>query len=103
LPAKDLDAVKARGTLICGVTAGGIAGFMMVDSQGKWTGLDVDICRATASGDLRRLGEGQLRAAVGPDALHRAAVGRGRPAVEQSTWTLTRDSALGLDFVGVTY
>jgi len=40
---KDLDAVKARGTLICGVAAGGIAGFMMVDSQGKWTGLDIDV------------------------------------------------------------
>ena len=46
LAGKDLDAVKARGMLICGVAAGGIAGFMMVDSQGKWTGLDVDICRA---------------------------------------------------------
>ena len=49
LAGKDLDAVKARGTLVCGVAAGGIAGFMMVDSQGKWTGLDVDICRATAA------------------------------------------------------
>jgi general L-amino acid transport system substrate-binding protein len=40
---KDLDAVKARGVLICGVAAGGLAGFMLADSQGKWKGLDVDI------------------------------------------------------------
>ena len=44
---KDLDAVKARGSLICGVTTG-VAGFSLADSQGKWTGLDVDTCRAVA-------------------------------------------------------
>lgn len=41
---KDLDAVKARGQLICGVTTG-VAGFALADSQGKWTGLDVDTDR----------------------------------------------------------
>ena len=46
---KDLDAIKARGAVICGVTAGGIAGFMMQDSQGKWVGLDVDVCRAVSA------------------------------------------------------
>src|ERR1700757_1552684 len=49
LAGKDLDAVKARGQLICGVAAGGLAGFMTVDSTGKWTGLDVDICRAVSA------------------------------------------------------
>jgi non-ribosomal peptide synthetase component E (peptide arylation enzyme) len=37
---KDLDAIKARGALVCGVGTG-TAGFMLADSQGKWTGLDV--------------------------------------------------------------
>jgi general L-amino acid transport system substrate-binding protein len=46
---KDLDAIKARGQLICGVAANGLAGFMVVSSQGKWTGLDVDVCRAVAA------------------------------------------------------
>jgi len=45
---KDLDAVKARGQLICGVNTG-IAGFALADSQGKWVGLDVDVCRAVAA------------------------------------------------------
>ncbi len=45
---KDLDAVKARGQLVCGVAVGGIAGFMMVDNQGKWTGMNVDICRGVS-------------------------------------------------------
>src|SRR4030088_1813908 len=45
---KDLDAVKARGALICGVGTG-TAGFMLQDSQGKWVGLDVDVCRAVSA------------------------------------------------------
>ena len=44
---KDLDAIKARGSLICGVSTG-VAGFAAADSQGKWTGLDVDLCKAIA-------------------------------------------------------
>ena len=45
---KDLDAIKARGSLVCGVGTG-TAGFMLQDSQGKWVGLDVDVCRAVAA------------------------------------------------------
>ena len=45
---KDLDAIKARGSLICGVSTG-VAGFAAADSQGKWTGIDVDVCRAVAA------------------------------------------------------
>jgi len=53
---KDLDAIKGRGQLICGVNTG-VAGFAVADNQGKWTGLDVDVCRAAAAalfGDSRR-------------------------------------------------
>ena len=45
---KDLDAVKARGNIICGINTG-VAGFAQQDDKGKWTGLDVDVCRATAA------------------------------------------------------
>ena len=45
---KDLDAIKARGALVCGVNTG-LAGFSAADSQGRWTGLDVDYCRALAA------------------------------------------------------
>ena len=103
LAGKDLDAVKARGTLICGVAAGGIAGFMMVDSQGKWTGLDVDICRATAAaifGDSEKVKYVPLSGQTRFTALQAGEVDL---LSNNSTWTLTRDSALGLDFVGVTY
>ena len=45
---KDLDTVKARGSLICGVSTG-VAGFAAQDSQGKWTGIDVDTCKAVVA------------------------------------------------------
>src|SRR5271154_867395 len=49
--ATTLDAVKQRGTLVCGVSAG-FAGFSAPDSQGNYKGLDVDYCRALAAGVL---------------------------------------------------
>src|SRR6202043_3190629 len=49
--ATTLDAVKQRGTLVCGVSAG-FAGFSTPDSQGNYKGLDVDYCRALAAGVL---------------------------------------------------
>ncbi len=55
---KDLDAVRSRGTLNCGVGIG-TAGFMLADSQGKWKGLSVDVCRAVAAaifGDSEKSG-----------------------------------------------
>src|SRR5215831_3775775 len=43
-----LGAVKQRGEVVCGVSTG-VTGFSAADSQGKWTGLDVDVCRALAA------------------------------------------------------
>ncbi|MDI1283189.1 MAG: amino acid ABC transporter substrate-binding protein [Reyranella sp.] len=100
---KELDTVKARGQLICGVAVGGIAGFMMVDSQGKWTGMNVDICRAVSAaifGDSEKVKYVPLSGQQRFTALQAGAVDM---LSNNSTWTLTRDTALGLDFVGITY
>src|SRR5580700_11243952 len=43
-----LDKITQAGALTCGVPTG-IPGFGMPDSQGKYSGLDVDICRAIAA------------------------------------------------------
>ncbi len=100
---KELDAVKARGQLVCGVAVGGIAGFMMVDSQGKWTGMNVDICRAVSAaifGDSEKVKYVPLSGQQRFTALQAGEVDL---LSNNSTWTLTRDTALGLDFVGITY
>ena len=103
LAGKDLDAVRARGVLICGVAAGGLAGFMVADSQGKWTGLDIDVCRAVAAalfGDSEKVKYVPLSGGQRFTALQSGEIDM---LSNNSTWTLTRDTALGLDFTGVTY
>jgi general L-amino acid transport system substrate-binding protein len=99
---KDLDAVKARGNLICGVGTS-LAGFYLLDDKGKWAGLDVDICRAVAAtifGDSEKVKYVPLTSQQRFTALQSGEVD---VLSNNTTWTLTRDTALGLDFTGVTY
>ena len=51
LPAQagqSFDAIKAKGFVQCAVNTE-LAGFSFADSSGKWTGLDVDLCKAIAA------------------------------------------------------
>jgi len=99
---KDLDTIKARGHLICGVSTG-VAGFASADSQGKWTGIDVDVCRAVAAaifGDADKVKFVPTTAQQRFTALQSGEVDL---LVRTTTWTLTRDTALGFDFTGVNY
>jgi len=99
---KDLDAVKSRGSLLCGVGTG-TAGFMLPDSQGKWTGLDVDVCRAISAAIF---GDSEKVKYVGLTSQQRfTALQSGEVDLlsNNTTITLTRDTALGLDFTAVTY
>jgi general L-amino acid transport system substrate-binding protein len=99
---KDLDAIKARGQLICGVNTG-VAGFAQADSQGKWVGLDVDVCRAVAAavfGDSEKVKYVPTTAQQRFTALQSGEVDI---LARNTTVTLTRDTALGLDFTAVTY
>ncbi|UYN96864.1 MAG: amino acid ABC transporter substrate-binding protein [Enhydrobacter sp.] len=102
LAGKDLDAVKARGALLCGVGTG-TAGFMLADSQGKWKGLNVDVCRAVSAaifGDAEKVKYVPLTSQQRFTALQSGEVDM---LSNNTTWTLTRDTALGLEFTGVTY
>jgi general L-amino acid transport system substrate-binding protein len=99
---KTLDAIKGRGQLVCGVNTG-LAGFSQADSQGNWTGLDVDVCRAIAAAIL---GDGNKVKWVPLTAQQRfTALQSGEIDIlsRNTTWTLTRDASLGLHFIGTTY
>src|SRR5256714_9929532 len=99
---KDLDSVKARGALVCGVPTG-TAGFAVADSQGKWVGLDVDVCRAVSAaifGDSEKVKYVPLTAQQRFTALQSGEVDI---LSNNTTLTLTRDTALGLDFTAITY
>lgn len=99
---KDLDAIKQRGELICGVNTG-LAGFSAADSQGRWTGLDVDTCRAVAAailGDANKVRFSPLTAQQRFTALQSGEIDL---LARNTTWTLTRDASLGLSFTGVNF
>ena len=99
---KTLDTIKQRGELVCGVNTN-LAGFSSADSQGNWTGLDVDICRAIAAsilGDAKKVKWVPLNASQRFTALQSGEVD---VLSRNTTWTLTRDASLGLEFTGITY
>ncbi len=99
---KTLDAVKARGAVVCGVNTS-LAGFSAADNTGKWGGLDVDICKAVAAAVL---GDGEKVKYVPLSAQQRfTALQSGEIDLlsRNTTWTLTRDASLGLEFTGTTY
>ncbi len=99
---RTLDDIRKRGQVVCGVNTG-LAGFSSADSQGNWSGLDVDICRAIAAAVF---GDGNKVRWVPLNAQQRfTALQSGEIDVlsRNSTWTLTRDASLGLHFTAVTY
>ena len=100
--AATLDEIKSRGHLLCGVNTG-LAGFSAPDSTGKWTGLDADVCRAVAAAIL---GDAEKVKFVPTTAQQRFTVLQSKEVdmlSRNTTWTLQRDTALGLDFAPVTY
>ena len=97
-----LDDVKARGQLLCGSNPS-LLGFGVPDDQGKWTGFDVDYCRAIAAavlGDATKVKFVPLSAKERFTALQSSTID---VLVRNSTWTMSRDTQLGLSFVGVNY
>ncbi len=99
---KTVDAIKARGQLICGVNTG-LAGFSAADSQGNWSGLDVDVCKAIAAamlGDASKVKYVPLNAQQRFTALQSGEIDI---LSRNTTWTLTRDASLGLNFTNTTY
>ncbi|RZO30170.1 MAG: amino acid ABC transporter substrate-binding protein [SAR116 cluster bacterium] len=100
--AATLDDVKAKGHIQCGVSQG-LPGFSNADDAGKWTGLDVDLCRAVAAavfGDANAVKFTPLSAKQRFTAI---ASGEVDILSRNTTWTMTRDTQLGLNFAGVNY
>jgi general L-amino acid transport system substrate-binding protein len=100
--ANTFDSVKARGTLVCGVNTG-LAGFAQPDSQGVWRGFDVDYCKAVAAalfGDASKVRYIPTTAQVRFTALQSGEVD---VLSRNTTWTLSRDTSLGLDFAATNF
>ena len=100
--ASTLSDVKAKGFIQCGVSQG-VPGFSNPDQAGNWTGIDVDVCRAVAAavfGDANKVKYTPLSAKERFTALQSGEIDI---LSRNTTWTLVRDTALGLNFAGVNY
>ena len=94
--------VQAKGFVQCGVTQG-LAGFSQPDSQGNWTGLDVDFCRAVAAAIFNDPTKVRFVPLSAKDRFTALQAGEIDVLARNSTWTIQRDTALGLNFTGVNY
>ncbi|MCJ8324748.1 MAG: amino acid ABC transporter substrate-binding protein [Rhizobiales bacterium] len=100
--ASTLSDVRDAGVVKCGVSTG-LAGFATPDDAGNWQGLDVDLCRAIAAatlGDATAVEFVPLTSKVRFEVLKSGEID---VLVRTTTWTLTRDVGLGLNFAGVNY
>ncbi|MGB5736445.1 MAG: amino acid ABC transporter substrate-binding protein [Thiohalocapsa sp.] len=97
-----LDAVKARGYLQCGVNTG-LPGFSNADEQGNWTGLDVDVCRAVAAAVFGDASKVRFTPLTAKERLTAVQSGEVDLLSRNTTWTLSRDTAQGLHFTGISY
>ena len=100
--AQTLDTVKERGQLRCGVNTG-LPGFASQNDQGAWQGLDVDYCKAVAAaifGDASKVQYSPLSAVQRFPALQNNEIDM---LARNTTWTMDRDTTLGLAFAGVNY
>ncbi len=100
--AQTLKTVKDRGILNCGAN-GTLAGFGLPDAQGKWTGLDVDVCRAIAAAIFNDASKVKFVPLSAKDRFTALQSGEVDVLVRNTTWTSSRDSSLGLNFTGVDY
>ena len=75
----------------------------MPDAQGKWTGLDVDVCRAIAAAIFNDASKVKFVPLSAKDRFTALQSGEVDVLVRNTTWTSSRDSSLGLDLTGVDY
>ena len=97
-----LDDVRARDRLICGVSEG-LPGFSEKDASGVWRGFDVDFCKAVAAavlGDTAKIEYVPLSSEARFAALKDRRIDL---LSRNSTWTMSRDLELGVEFAGISY
>ena len=97
-----LAAVKARGSLNCGVI-GSSANFSLPDSQGVMRGIDADSCRALAAAVFGDAGKVKFVSLTPPQRLVAVQSGEVDVAYANITWTMTRETKSGVQFTAVNF
>lgn len=97
-----LDTVKARGELNCGVNVG-LVGFAAPDANGNWQGFDVAICKAIAGAIFGDASKVAYIPTTSSDRFEQLASGKIDILARNTTWTVSRDTDLKMDFIGTNY
>ena len=97
-----LKAVQDRGELLCGAN-GTLAGFGMPDPQGNWVGFDVDFCRAIAAAIFNDPAKVKFIPLTAANRFTALQSGEIDVLSRNTTWTMSRDTSLGIDFAAVHY
>lgn len=100
--AATLDDVKKKGQLACG-TNPGLAGFAVVDNQGKWTGFDIDFCRAISAAIFDDPDKVRYAPLTAKDRFTAVQSKDVDVLIRNTTWTMSRDVTLGLNLGPVNY
>lgn len=100
--ADTLSNIKSKGFLQCGVNVA-LAGFSASDDKGQWTGLDVDFCRAVAAAVFGDPSKVKFTGLTAKDRFTALQSGEIDVLSRNTTWTVSRDTSLGISFVGVMY
>ncbi len=99
---KTLDNIRQNGKVQCGVSVG-VAGFSAPDAKGNWSGLDVDICKALAAAVLSDPAKVNYVPLNSQQRFTGLQSGQIDVLSRNTSWTLTRDASLGLNFTAITY
>jgi general L-amino acid transport system substrate-binding protein len=97
-----LKTVQDRGQLVCGAN-GTLAGFGMPDPNGNWVGFDVDFCRAIAAAIFNDPTKVKFVPLTPGNRFTALQSGEIDVLARNTTWTMSRDTTLGIDFAAVTY
>lgn len=100
--ADTLETVIKNDHVKCGVSTG-LAGFSAADEKGDWQGIDVDVCRAVAAATLGDASKVKYTPLTAKERFTALQSGEIDMLSRNTTWTLTRDASLGLNFAGVNY
>jgi general L-amino acid transport system substrate-binding protein len=97
-----LEEVKKRGHLVCGVN-NGVPGFSAPDDKGRMQGIDADVCYATAAAVLGDASKVEFTPLTAKERFTALSSGEVDLLSRNTTHTLHRDAALGLNFTYYNY
>ncbi|ODT72478.1 MAG: amino acid ABC transporter substrate-binding protein [Pelagibacterium sp. SCN 63-23] len=100
--AATLDDVKAKGYVQCGVTAG-VPGMSQPDANNNWSGLEVDFCRAVSAAVFDDPDKVRYTPLTSQERFAALSSGEIDILSRTTTWTMSRDTDLGISFTGVMY